>query len=165
MPDDGTTSTRFVNLVKSLLHNIGVVIVGFGVAFLGAALDSLLGLHRFSSLLATTAAWLLTAIGFFLRVWATFLFYEKHMKVISLVPQKRLITTGPYRVSRNPLYLGGNAFIFAGTALFLGSPGGLLLTAIAVIAADFMIRREERQLEHDFGEEWLRYKSQVRRWL
>jgi protein-S-isoprenylcysteine O-methyltransferase Ste14 len=164
MADDGA-SAKFVNLVKSLLHNIGVVIVGFGVAFLGAALDSLLGLRGFKSLPATTVAWLLIASGFFLRVWATFLFYERHMKVISLVPQKQLITTGPYRFSRNPLYLGGNVFIFAGAALCLGSPGGLLLTAIAILVADFMIRREERQLERDFGEEWVRYKSQVRRWL
>jgi Phospholipid methyltransferase len=52
------------------------------------------------------------AIGFLLRVWATFHFYEQHMKVISLVPQKKLITSGPYRFSRNPLYLGGNVFIF-----------------------------------------------------
>jgi protein-S-isoprenylcysteine O-methyltransferase Ste14 len=139
--------------------------VGFGVAFLGAAADSLLGLRGFKSHLAMAAAWLLIALGFLLRAWATFLFYERRMKVISLVPQKQLITSGPYRFSRNPLYLGGNGFVFLGAALFLGSPGGLILTVLAVFAADFMIRREEKQLEHDFGEEWLRYKSQVRRWL
>jgi protein-S-isoprenylcysteine O-methyltransferase Ste14 len=122
-------------------------------------------LPKFRSGPATAAAWVLIIIGFLLRVWATFLFYEQRMKVISLVPQKRLITTGPYRFSRNPLYLGGNGFIFAGAALFLGSPGGLILTAAAVVAAEVMIRREEKQLEHDFGEEWLRYRRQVRRWL
>jgi protein-S-isoprenylcysteine O-methyltransferase Ste14 len=162
---DHSPGATFLNLLKSLLHNIGVVLVGFGVAYLGAASDSLLGFPRFKSFLATTAAWLLITIGFLLRVWATFLFYQRNMKVISLVPQMRLITTGPYRFSRNPLYLGGNVFIFAGAALFLGSLGALVLTAIAVVAADLMIRREERQLEHDFGEEWLRYKSHVPRWL
>jgi protein-S-isoprenylcysteine O-methyltransferase Ste14 len=160
---DNSRGARFINLVKSVLHNAGVVLVGFAVAYLGAAVDSLLGLRGFKP--AITAGWLLTTVGFLLRVWATFLFYERRMKVISLVPQKRLITTGPFRISRNPLYLGGNGFIFAGTALLLGSPGGLILTAIAIVAAEFMIRREEKQLEHDFGDEWLRYKSQVRRWL
>jgi protein-S-isoprenylcysteine O-methyltransferase Ste14 len=105
------------------------------------------------------------AASFLVRVWATYLFYERHVKVISLVPQKWLVTTGPYRFSRNPLYLGGNVFIFAGAALFLGSPSALLLTAIAILAADFMIRREERQSEREFGTEWTRYKNQVRRWL
>src|SRR5262249_6994688 len=112
-------SARFANLVKSVLHNIGVVSVGFGVGFLGVAADSLLRLRGFKSLPATTAALLLLVVGFHLRVWATYLFYEQQMKVISLVPQKRLITTGPYRFSRNPLYLGGNVFIFLGAAVFL----------------------------------------------
>jgi len=164
MPDD-SSSTKFVNLVKSLLHNIGVVIVGFGVALLGTTLDSLLGFHAFKSLPATVAAWPLIAVGFLLRVWATFLFYEQSMKVISLVPQNRLITTGPYRFSRNPLYLGGNGFIFLGAAVILGSPSGVFLTILAILGAELMIRREEKQLEHEFGKEWLRYKSQVRRWL
>src|SRR5262245_46119482 len=124
-----------------------------------------IGFISFKSRLATAAAWLLLTIGFLLRVWATYLFYEQHMKVISLAPQKRLITTGPYRFSRNPLYLGGNVFIFGGAALFLGSPGGLLLTGLATLAADFMIRREEKQLEREFGEEWKRYNNQVHRWI
>ncbi len=153
------------SLAKSLLHNIGVVLVGFGVSWLGVALDSLLGLRQFKSLLATTAALLLLAAGFLLRVWATYLFYERRMKVISLVPQNRLVTTGPYRFSRNPLYLGGNVFIFLGASLFLGSPMGIVLTALNVPIVNAMIRREERQLELDFGEGWLRYKQQVRRWI
>jgi protein-S-isoprenylcysteine O-methyltransferase Ste14 len=156
---------QFSNLVKSLLHNFGVVIVGFGVAFLGAALDSVLGLTGFKSLFTTIAACLLLATGFLLRVWATYHFYEQHMKVISLVPQKKLIAWGPYRFSRNPLYLGGNVFIFLGAALFLGSPAGIVLTAINILVVDIWIRREESQLERDFREEWVPYKTQVRRWL
>lgn len=154
-----------VNFVKSLLHNIGVVIVGFGFAFLGTAIDSLLGITEFDFLFATTVGWLLLSIGFLVRVWATFLFYERHMKVISLVPQKTLITAGPYRFSRNPLYLGGNVFIFLGAVLVLGSPTGIVLTAINIVAVDFMIRREEKQLERDFGDEWVSYSNRVRRWL
>jgi protein-S-isoprenylcysteine O-methyltransferase Ste14 len=151
--------------VKSLLHNIGVVAVGFGVAYLGAALDSLFDFIAFKSRVAIAASWLLLAGGFLLRVWATAQFYKQHMNVISLVPQKKLITSGAYRFSRNPLYLGGNVFIFLGASLFLGSPMGIVLTAINILVLDFWIRREERQLEREFGTEWLRYKNEVRRWL
>jgi protein-S-isoprenylcysteine O-methyltransferase Ste14 len=154
-----------LNLLKSVLHNIGVVVVGFGFAFLGTKIDSLLGLTGFGSVLATITAWILLTIGFLLRAWATYLFYERRMKVISLVPQKQLITSGPYRFSRNPLYLGGNLFIFLGAAFFLGSPAGIALTAINILVVDVFIRREERQLRQDFGEEWSRYRNRVRRWI
>ena len=156
---------RCLSLLKSLLHNTGVVIVGFGFALLGAGLDSILGITAFHSVFVTTLAGLLLTIGFLLRVWATYHFYEHQMRVISLVPQNALITTGPYRISRNPLYLGGNVFIFLGAVLFLGSPSGIVLTALNILLVDFMIRREEKQLEREFGEEWVRYKNQVRRWL
>ena len=91
--------------------------MGLGFAYLGTRVDLLLGIRRFHSFL--TAGWLLVIIGFLLRVWATFHFYQQRMKVISLVPQRTLITSGPYRFSRNPLYLGGNVFVFFGAALLL----------------------------------------------
>jgi protein-S-isoprenylcysteine O-methyltransferase Ste14 len=154
-----------MNLFRSLLHNIGVVIVGLGVAFLGAGLDFLFGIDGFQSLPTTAAAWLLLTVGFLLRVWAAFHFYQRQMKVISLSPQKTLITSGPYRFSRNPLYLGGNVFIFCGAALLVGTPSGLVITVVHLPLVEIMIRREERQLEQNFGEEWLRYRKRVRRWL
>jgi protein-S-isoprenylcysteine O-methyltransferase Ste14 len=154
-----------INLLKSFLHNIGVVIVGFAFAFIGVGIDALLDFSEFHSAFARIAGSLLLMIGFVTRVWATLLFYARQMKVIKLAPQKALFTSGPYRFSRNPLYLGGNVFIFLGAVLFLGSPSGLVLTASNVFAVDFMIRREEKQLEREFGEEWVSYKHKVRRWL
>jgi protein-S-isoprenylcysteine O-methyltransferase Ste14 len=87
------------------------------------------------------------------------------MRVISLEPQATLITSGPYRFSRNPLYLGGNVFIFFGAAPLLGSPTALVVTALHIPLMDRFIRREEEQLERNFGDEWRSYKRRVRRWL
>jgi protein-S-isoprenylcysteine O-methyltransferase Ste14 len=157
--------TLATNFFKSILHNIGVVIVGFGFGYLGRIFDHLLAIIEFHSVYATIAAGLLLVIGFLLRVWATFHFYERRMKVISLEPQRSLITSGPFRFSRNPLYLGGNVFIFLGAALFFGSPSGIVLTALNILLVDFMIRREEKQLGREFGEEWVAYRNRVRRWL
>jgi protein-S-isoprenylcysteine O-methyltransferase Ste14 len=152
-----------MNLFKSFLHNVGVVIVGLGVGFLGTKVDALLGIGAVHLPLAAAGGWLLLAAGFLVRLWATF--YENRMRVISLAPQRVLLTSGPYRFSRNPLYLGGNVFIFFGAALLLGSPTALIVTAIHLPLMDLFIRREERQLEREFGEGWLRYKERVRRWI
>src|SRR5215467_1292283 len=152
-------------LLKSTLHNIGVVLVGLAVAYLGTMVDSVLGVSTFAFPLAKVVAWLLLALGFLVRVWATVYFYAHRMRVISLKPQRALITSGPYRFSRKPLYLGGNVFVFLGAALLLGSPTAFVATAIHIPLIDLFIRREERQLEREFGEEWQNYVKQVRRWL
>jgi len=139
--------------------------VGLAFAALGKAVDSAFGFSGLALPLMKPAAFLLLTLGFLLRVWATVHFYAHNMRVISLEPQQRLITSGPYRFSRNPLYLGGNVFTFFGAALLLGSPTALIATAVHLPLMDLFIRREERQLEHEFGEEWRSYRKRVRRWL
>jgi protein-S-isoprenylcysteine O-methyltransferase Ste14 len=153
-----------MNLLKSILHNLGVVAVGFLFALIGVGIDRLLGIASFQSLFALVGSALL-AIGFLLRVWATYHFYHRQMNVIVLSAQIYLITDGPYPFSRNPLYLGGNVFIFLGTSLVLGTLGGIVLTVIHWPLMELMVRREERQLEAAFGDEWCQYKERVRRWI
>src|SRR5262245_3036424 len=134
----------FMNLLKSLLHNIGVVAVGFSVALLGRGLDYLLGITDFRSLVASIAGVPLLALGFFLRAWATWHFYQRRMKVISLSPQQTLITTGPYRFSRNPLFLGGNVFIFFGASMLLRSASVFIIPPLHLPIVDLIIWRHER---------------------
>jgi len=153
------------SVLRSVLHNVGVLAVGFGFAYLGSLLDPLLGINRFNSLWSTVAGCVLLAIGFFIRVWATYYFYQDQMRVVSLSPQTSLITSGPYALSRNPLYLGGNVFIFFGAALCLGSPGAVILTAVHLPLMDLFIRREEKQLKEKFGDQWINYEKRVRRWI
>jgi protein-S-isoprenylcysteine O-methyltransferase Ste14 len=152
-------------VLKSILHNLVVVAVGLAVALVGVGLDHLLVISEFRSLTATVIGGSFISIGFLIRVWATYFFYEKRMKVIATRPQETLLTSGPYRYSRNPLYLGGNVFIFLGAGLLLGSPAALAITAIHLPFIDLFIRREERQLEQRFGDEWARYRRSVRRWI
>lgn len=153
------------SLLRSILHNVVVVLVGFGLAYVGTLVDPHLGLSPISSPLAVAAGAPLVILGFLLRVWATTLFYEHRMRVISLSPQGSFITSGPYRFTRNPLYLGGNVFIFFGAALVLGSPTALIATALHIPLVDFVIRREERQMEQAFGEVFRSYTKRVRRWI
>jgi len=154
-----------VNLLKSIFHNIGVVIVGFIFAFISTRIDLLLRIKNFESLITVFLGLLLLTIGFLIRVWATYYFYQNSMGVIKLKPQEKLLTEGPFAFSRNPLYLGGNVFIFFGTVFVLGSLSGVVLTFVAIFLTNLMIKREEKQLEQTFGEEWSRYRKKVRRWI
>ena len=76
-----------------------------------------------------------------------------------------LVTTGLYRYSRNPMYLGMVLILF-GVALLLGSltPFGVLLLFFGYVDIHF-IRREEQMLATQFGQDWLEYKARVRRWI
>ena len=152
-------------IVRSVLHNVFVTAVGLVVAFAGTKLDELLGIAGFQSTASIAVGSILLVIGFLMRFWATYYFYENRMRVIALVPQEVLLTSGPYRYSRNPLYLGGNVFIFFGASALLGSPAALAITALHLPFVDLFIRREESQLEQRFGDDWVRYKRSTRRWI
>jgi protein-S-isoprenylcysteine O-methyltransferase Ste14 len=152
------------NFVKSIFHNIGVVVVGFVFAFLCAYVDAYFGTSVYSSY-AIAFGGVLVALGFALRVWATYHFYQNQMRVIALHAQQTLITSGPYAFTRNPLYLGGNAFIFFGASLVLGSAVGLILTAAHLPFINWFIQREEKQLAASFGDAWTEYARRVRRWI
>jgi protein-S-isoprenylcysteine O-methyltransferase Ste14 len=76
-----------------------------------------------------------------------------------------LVTTGFYRYSRNPMYLG-MFLMLAGSAFLLGSIGALLPVMIFVlIIRNHFVLGEERFLEASFGQQYLEYQSTVRRWL
>src|SRR5262249_54458411 len=64
------------NLLKSILHNLGVLLVGMGVALVGTRLDLFFGIARFHSPWAIEVGAFLLTMGFLLRLWATFHFYQ-----------------------------------------------------------------------------------------
>ena len=80
-------------------------------------------------------------------------------------PTATLITDGPFRYSRNPGYLGA-AMVYAGIASLANALWAVLLLPVTLLAMRrTAIEREERYLERKFGEEYLRYKARVRRWI
>jgi protein-S-isoprenylcysteine O-methyltransferase Ste14 len=80
-------------------------------------------------------------------------------------PNTALVTSGPYRLSRNPMYVG-MALLYAGLALALDLLWPLaLLPAVLLIVDRLFIAREEPLLEAAFGEAYRRYRARVRRWL
>ena len=76
-----------------------------------------------------------------------------------------LINEGPYRFSRNPIYVGF-AITYAGLAIAMDSALALFLLLPCLAVVDqFVIAREERYLAARFGADYDAYRNRVRRWL
>lgn len=80
-------------------------------------------------------------------------------------PTTAIVTTGPYRITRNPAYLG-MALVYVGVALMSDALWVLAPLPVVLAVVDRgVIAREERYLERKFGQEYLDYKRRVRRWI
>jgi protein-S-isoprenylcysteine O-methyltransferase Ste14 len=78
---------------------------------------------------------------------------------------RQFVSRGPYRVVRNPMYLGA-LMVLLGAALWLRSISLVLLGLVFVLAAHaFVTLFEEPRLERRFGASYAAYKREVRRWL
>lgn len=94
-------------------------------------------------------------------------FYRHSTSIDPHKPDKAsdLVTDGIYRISRNPMYVG-LLFILAGYAFYLANLLTFLLLLLFVMYMNrYQILPEEVVMEEKFGDEYLRYKSEVRRWL
>ncbi len=107
----------------------------------------------------------LVAIGIALIVWSALVFRRARTTIVPHQPPSALVVTGPYRFSRNPIYLA-DLVILAGAALILGAPLALiLLVPFREVLLRLFILPEEAVLERDLGRAYLDYKARARRWL
>jgi protein-S-isoprenylcysteine O-methyltransferase Ste14 len=103
------------------------------------------------------------AVG--LLIWGRRTLVAGGTNVDPSLPSTAVVISGPYRLSRNPLYVG-LALVYLGLTLALDSWWGIVLLAIVLIVMHRgVIRREERYLEQKFGDGYRQYRSAVRRYL
>ncbi|MDH4064169.1 MAG: isoprenylcysteine carboxylmethyltransferase family protein, partial [Acidobacteriota bacterium] len=76
-----------------------------------------------------------------------------------------LVTNGPFRFTRNPMYLG-MTLLYGGVSLWMNAAWPLFFLPIVLVVMNYgVIAREERYLTALFGEEYRAYCQQVRRWI
>ncbi len=103
--------------------------------------------------------------GVALNVWSARLLKKKSTAIDFDETPTRLVTDGPFSISRNPVYLGG-VILSVGIAVLLGSLITFVFpTALLLILDKLYIPVEEKRLEETFGTEYLDYKQRVRRWI
>lgn len=88
-----------------------------------------------------------------------------HTNVDPRQPATALVTKGPFRYTRNPLY-SSLTLIYTGIALVANALWAMLLLPVTLLIINrAVIEREERYLERKFGEQYLNYKASVPRWI
>ena len=113
--------------------------------------------------LRETAGWYLglvmTALGVALYLWTIVLFALAHGTQVPVAPTQKVVTSGPYAVSRNPMVTSA-IFMVCGAGVVLDSWSFILAGLVIPTAYLVYIKLvEEKELEARFGEEYLRYKK------
>ena len=109
--------------------------------------------------------WALVVAGLGVMVWAALAFRRAGTPIMPGEAPSALVARGPYRFSRNPIYVADLA-ILAGAALILGAPLALLLLVpFQQVLLRLFVLPEEAVLERDLGQPYRDYRARVRRWL
>ena len=142
---------------------IVAVLCGLGIVYL----PDLFGLEGFEIPLQGWVAGVVIVFGLSFDLMGL-LEFRKHATTISpLSPNKSVlvVSSGIYRITRNPMYLG-MAIVLVGVTIAFGSAIGLLMVLVFVLyITRFQIKPEERILEAKFGEAFVDYKAKVKRWI
>lgn len=150
-------------------NNAGVVapppLIYLGPLILGLLLNRKIPASFLPRRMARILGWPLLGCGVLLSGWFIRTMRRDDTPIDPREPVSRLVTSGPFRYTRNPGYLSF-AMIYAGLAGLANAMWAILLLPAALLVIQRgVIEREERYLERSFGEEYLRYKARVRRWI
>ena len=109
--------------------------------------------------------WVFIIAGVILNLWTDNLFKKHNTTVKPYLKPSHFISKGPFRISRNPMYLG-MLIILAGTSILFRSIILLIPSFLYLLVMNiFYIRKEETYLLEQFGDEFLSYKKKVRQWI
>lgn len=107
----------------------------------------------------------LVTCGVLLAAWGAVTFRRHHTAVLPFHPARALVDSGPYRFTRNPMYVG-MTLAHLGGALALNALWPVVLLPVALVLLFVtVIRKEEAHLASAFPDDYARYRSRVRRWI
>jgi protein-S-isoprenylcysteine O-methyltransferase Ste14 len=154
---NGTPDTAQVLVLPPLLY---------GTAFvMGLLLHLVLPLHVLPTTLARGIAVACVLVALPLALMTLRALSRAYTPVDPMKPTTALVTEGPFRYSRNPIYLA-LTLLYLGVAFLVNALWILLLVALVLVVIRYgVIAREEAYLARKFGDAYRQYTTQVRRWL
>jgi protein-S-isoprenylcysteine O-methyltransferase Ste14 len=140
-----------------------LLFLGFLVG--GVVLNLLRPLPLSSSLTPRMVGIVIFFVGLMLGIWGRKMMTRAGTNVNPREPTTALVVTGPFRYSRNPLYVA-LFLMYIGLALALNTLWPIVLIAVLFPLMHWgVVLREERYLEQKFGEVYSRYCGVTRRWI
>lgn len=132
---------------------------------LGFLLRRFVPLGFLESELSTILGRGVVTVSLILFIWAVVTMVRARASIPTSKPTDVIVDGGPFRISRNPIYLS-MILLQLGVGVWANSLWFVILAAVSVVLLlRGVILREERYLERKFGDDYLSYKSRVRRWL
>jgi protein-S-isoprenylcysteine O-methyltransferase Ste14 len=156
-PAAGDTQSAGIRVPPPLFYVAGFLI--------GVGIELAVPIDRPSTAVTLAGAVIGIVVWLALDGAATLFFRRAGTSMIPIRPSTALVTTGPYRFTRNPMYLG-MAFLYMGLAFALGFIWPLAVLPVVIVAVDrLVIAVEEAYLLRRFGGEYSEYMKRARRWL
>lgn len=128
-------------------------------------IDSLLQMPFVSSAIALVGGLLFLLSGIVLAASAARLFSKAKTGIVPFSESTKLVVSGAYRFTRNPMYLG-MFFCLIGVTLLVNNVLGLLVLLLFffIIRQKFVLK-EEVQMQETFGDDYAQFKARIRRWI
>jgi protein-S-isoprenylcysteine O-methyltransferase Ste14 len=128
-------------------------------------IDSLLQVPFVSSTIALVGGLLFLLSGIVLAASAARLFSKAKTGIVPFSESTKLVVSGAYRFTRNPMYLG-MFFCLIGVTLLVNNVLGLLVLLLFffIIRQKFVLK-EEVQMQETFGDDYAQFKARIRRWI
>ncbi len=144
---------------------INPFVIYIGLAILAIFLQFIIPLSLFQEKTARFIGLILIALNFIFGIPALRGMLLAKTSPNPQRPSTTLILSGIYQVTRNPMYLG-LGLVFVGLLVFFQNYWGFVLIPILIwLITIWVIIPEEKYLQEKFGEEYLKYKTRVRRWI
>ena len=154
---DNTSDSAGVITIPPIIYVIGLLV--------GLSIDYFYPIGFLPDSVSVWLGALLTPVAIPIALFAVLALKRVETPIDVRKPTTAIVSGGIYRLSRNPMYVS-LAVVYLGIACWVNSLWVLLLIVPVLIVVDRgVIRREEQYLEHKFGDVYLRYKSEVRRWI